>query len=139
MTFDRPHPLAKALLLVLWCALALGLAALARYGLVEAGPVTAHCDAGGAGWRCTLRSAVIQAFILQRLGWTALGLAVLAWCISSRSLAAIGLFAACSGLVLYSAELCAPAALLSALVLVPRDSPGSDPSVAHARPRSTAP
>jgi hypothetical protein len=132
------RPLWQGVALGLWCALALGLAALARHGLVEAGPVAAHCDAGGAGWRCIVRSTVIQAFILQRLGWTALILAALAWCLNSRWLAGVALFAACAGLVLYSVELCAPASLLAAIVFIPprRDASGSQG--ASARHSSTA-
>jgi hypothetical protein len=123
---------------LLWCALALSLAALARYGLVEAGPLAAYCDGGGQGWRCSVRSGVIQVFILGRLGWTALGLAALAWVLSSRWLAALAIFAACAGLVLYSAELSAPAALLAALVFAPTARLSSGANGASAKQASKA-
>jgi hypothetical protein len=127
----------RAGFLVLWCALTLALAALARYGLVEAGPVAAFCDAGGSGWRCTIRSVVIQAFILDRLGWAALVLATIAWGVGNSWLAAISLFLACAGLVLYSTQLCAPAALLAALVFARDRHPPIGSSTAADRATST--
>jgi hypothetical protein len=104
------------LAVAVWCGVSLFMAAYARHAWIEAPEVAAHCDAGAPGIVCTLRAWVIQAFIHQRLGWTALGLAALAYGLAATWMAAIALFLACSGLVLYSTELCAPAALLAALV-----------------------
>ena len=106
---------------VLICATALALAAAARHGLVEPADVTARCDGGARDGWCTVRAWIIQAFVNQRIGWAALTLAALATVTGWRSLAGAALFVACAGLILYTTELCAPAALLALLVFV-RDS-----------------
>jgi hypothetical protein len=109
----------RALALVtLICIASLGLAALARHRLIEPADVTAYCDGGAGGGLCLLRAWIIQAFVHQRIGWFALALAVLA---------AVSLFAACAGMVLYTTELCAPAALLAMLVFV-RDGQAAAPA-----------
>jgi hypothetical protein len=109
----------KSLLwVVLICAAGLGLAALVRHRLIEPADMTAYCDGGAGGALCVLRAWIIQAFVHQRIGWFALVLAVLATVVAWRSLAAVALFAACAGMVLYTTELCAPAALLALLVFV---------------------
>jgi hypothetical protein len=100
----------------LWCGFSLLAATFVRYTWVESVDVAAYCDAGASGTVCTLRAWIIQAFVHQRLGWAALGWAVLAFAFTSPWLAGMALFLACSGLVLYSTELSAPAALLAALV-----------------------
>jgi hypothetical protein len=100
------------------CITALGLAALARHRLIEPADFTAYCDGGADGAICVLRAWIIQAFVHQRIGWFALALAVLATATAWRSVAALALFAACAGMVLYTTELCAPAALLAILVFV---------------------
>lgn len=100
------------------CIAALGLAALARHRLIEPADMTAYCDGGAGGSLCMLRAWIIQAFVHQRIGWFALALAVLATATAWRSVAALALFSACAGMVLYTTELCAPAALLAALVFV---------------------
>ena len=91
-------------------------AAYVRFSWVEAHDVAARCDAGATGLVCALRTWVIQAFIHQRLGWAALALAAVAYAFRSPWAAGMALFLACSGMVLYSTELGAPAALLAALV-----------------------
>ncbi len=100
------------------CAMALALAAGARYWLIEPANVSAHCDAGAADASCVVRAWAIQLFVHQRIGWFALGAGLMARVTRWRSLAWVALFAACAGLVLYTAELCAPAALLALLALV---------------------
>jgi membrane-bound ClpP family serine protease len=65
-----------------------------------------------------IRSWIIQAFVHQRLGWVALVLALLSLPTRSHWIAAIALFIACAGLILYTTELCAPAALLALIVIV---------------------
>jgi hypothetical protein len=104
------------LCVALWCGLSLLAAAFVRYMWIEAVDVAAPCDAGAGRLVCTLRAWIIQAFVHQRLGWAALGLAVLAFALKSSWTAGAALFLACSGLVLYCTELSAPAALLAALV-----------------------
>jgi hypothetical protein len=100
----------------LWCGLSLLAAAFVRYAWIEAVDVAAPCDAGAGGLICTLRAWIIQAFVHQRLGWAALGSAAFAFVLQSSWAASAALFLACSGLVLYSTELSAPAALLAALI-----------------------
>jgi hypothetical protein len=102
--------------LALWCALSLSAATFVRFSWIEAPELAAHCDAGAPGGGCALRAWIIQAFIHQRLGWAALGLAALAYGMASPRVAGAAVFLACSGLVLYSTELSAPALLLAALV-----------------------
>jgi hypothetical protein len=126
---QRPFNWRTALSLFLGCALALLFAAYLRYGLIEYGPVATHCDAGGSGWRCLLRSAVIQSFIHQRLGWTCLVVAALALVLSSRWLASLALFLACCGLLLYSTALSGPAVLLALLVFIPLQHRANEPVV----------
>lgn len=101
---------------VLWCCLSLLAAAYARFAWIEAPDVAANCDAGASGLLCTVRAWIIQAFINQRVGWTALALAALAYAATSPWVAGAALFLASAGLVLYSTEPSAPAALLAALV-----------------------
>ena len=103
---------------VLICMAALGLAALARHRLIEPADMTAYCDSGAGGTLCIWRAWIIQAFVHQRIGWFALALAVLATMTAWRSLAALALLSAGAGMVLYTTELCAPAALLAMLVFV---------------------
>ena len=105
-----------AVAVVLICAMALALAAAARYGLIEPADVTARCDGGAKEALCTVRAWIIQAFVNQRIGWVALALALFATVTGWRIAAGAALFVACAGLILYTTELCAPAALLAALV-----------------------
>ena len=111
------------LAVLLTCGTAIGVAAAARHLLVEPAELAARCDAGLADAWCALRWWIIETFVQQRIGWFALILALVASVGAWRSLAALALFAACAGLVLYSTELCAPAALLALLVLVRRRPP----------------
>jgi hypothetical protein len=103
---------------VLICATALALASAARHGLIEPADITARCDGGAKEAWCLVRAWIIQAFVNQRIGGVALALAVFATVTAWRSVAAVALFVACAGLILYTTELCAPAALLALLVFV---------------------
>ena len=100
------------------CALAFSLAASARYLLIEPAHVTFQCDGGSRDAWCTVRSWIIQAFVHQRIGWVALALASAALLTGWLWMAAFALFVACAGLILYTTELCAPAALLALIALV---------------------
>jgi len=114
MNGPRAAPWALPLGLTL-LALAAGWAA--RHGLVEPADLTARCDAAPWGSAvCRLRSAVVQAFVEQRLGWLALAAGALATVLRWRWLAWLGLAAAGAGLVLYCAGLSAAGGLLSMLV-----------------------
>ena len=102
----------------LTCLVALALAAAARHWLIEPATVSARCDAGAADGWCVVRAWTIQLFVHQRIGWGALGLALIAYATGWRGAAWPALLAGCAGFVLYTAELCAPAALLALLALV---------------------
>ena len=117
--------LRTAVYVVLIGATALALAAAARHGLVEPADMTARCDGGAPDAWCSVRAWTIQAFVNQRIGWVALALAVVATVTGWRSLAAAALFAACAGLILYTTELCAPAALLALLVFAREGQPAA--------------
>lgn len=100
-------------------AMALGLAAGARHGLVEPAHLAAYCDGGGIGVACEVRRLFIQAFVNERLGWAAWALAAIALLTPARWRHLRGvatgatLATASVGLALYTAELCAPAVLLA--------------------------
>lgn len=129
-----------ALSLTAWCAAWAGAAATARFAWVEHAATAARCDGGALDAVCVLRSAVIQAFILDRLGLTAVGLALGAaglawWRTQTRSArlalgvhraqraALLGALAASSaGLWLYAAQWAAPALLLAAAIWVGEDA-----------------
>ena len=117
-----------ALSLVLIGATALAMAAGARYGLIEPADIAARCGSGAQEVWCTVRFWIIQAFVNQRIGWVALGLAALATVTAWRSVAGAALFVACAGLILYTTELCAPAALLAVLVFVRERKPAAHAS-----------
>lgn len=132
--------LAASLTLTAWCAAWAGAAAAARFAWVEHAATAALCDGGGAGLVCTLRSAVIQAFIHNRLGSVALALAAsvagLAWWraraqparlaravhLAQRTLLLAALAASSAGLWLYAAPWAAPALLLALAVWVGEDA-----------------
>ncbi len=119
---------------ILWCGLSLLMAAYARFVWVEAPDLAALCDSGTTNIVCTLRAWVIQAFIHQRLGWLALGLAALAYVMQSTWVAGAALLLACSGMVLYSTELSAPAALLAALVFAKLGKPAAHAKLSNKTP-----
>ena len=112
------------------CVAAFALAAAARYGLVEPAEMRATCDGGAQSSVCLLRAWIIQAFVHQRIGWFALTAAGFAFVSGWRSVAALALFAACAGLVLYTTELSAPAALLAVLVFARPANASGQPSAA---------
>lgn len=99
-------------------AVAFSLAAGARYLLIEPAHITFLCDGGSREAWCEVRSWIIQAFVHQRIGWAALAIAAAALVTGWLSMASIALFVSCAGLILYTTELCAPAALLALIALV---------------------
>ena len=122
---------------VLIGTIALALAAAARHWLIEPAEVSARCDAGVADLWCVIRAWTIQSFVHQRIGWFALGAACVAAVTAWRSMAGVALLTACAGLVLYTAALCAPAALLALLVLVRARQPVGAAS-ANIKPQNTS-
>ena len=121
--------LRTAISVVSICAIALALAAATRHGLVEPADMTARCDGGAQEMWCTVRAWTIQAFVNQRIGWAALALALIATVTGWSTVAAAALFAACAGMILYTTELCAPAALLAVLVFVREGQPPAAASI----------
>lgn len=103
---------------MLVAALSLSLALAARLALVEVPDLAAACEASPWHGTCALRSAIVQAFLGQRIGWFALAAAVAGLLTRRTAFSTLALFAACAGLVLYSAGPSAPAALLAALALL---------------------
>ncbi|MGD9941814.1 MAG: hypothetical protein AB7L76_00475 [Burkholderiaceae bacterium] len=102
-----------------WPALAaFAVAQLLRHAVVEP-PAIAHlCDpAPWTGW-CALRSVLLLTFITQGIGWVALAVGAYATWRRSAGWAQLALALGSAGLVLYSFEPSALAALLGALVLV---------------------
>ena len=126
-----------ASLIALDCAAALALAAAARHWLVEPAAMAERCGAGNGAW-CLARAWTIEMFVQQRIGWCALGLAIIATAGAWRSVAAIALFVACAGLVLYSTQLCAPAALLALLVFVREPRPAAAASTSSSAQNASA-
>jgi hypothetical protein len=118
----------------LLCGLSLLLAAYVRFAWIESSIVAAPCDAGTNSIVCTVRTWIIQAFVHERLGWAALALAALAFAVASPWLAGTALFLASSGLVLYSTQLCAPAALLAALVFANVGQPATAAKLKNIKP-----
>ena len=90
----------------------------ARYLLVEPAAFTAACERDPWQAGCTLRTLVVEAFLQQRIGWVALAGAILATVSRRQWIASFALAAGCAGMVLYSTQTAAPAALLAALVMV---------------------
>jgi len=108
----------SALGIALVTVLSLSLALAARHALIEVPDFAAACDASPWDGACALRSAVVQAFLGQRIGWFALAAATAGLLTRRAAVSTVALFAACAGLVLYSAGPSAPAALLAALALL---------------------
>lgn len=108
----------KTIAVALVAALALSLAAAARLALVEPPGLAAACEATPFSGPCAVRSAIVQSFLEQRIGWFALVAALIALLTRRTAIAMLALVCACAGLVLYSAGPSAPAALLAALALI---------------------
>lgn len=132
--------LTVALSLAAWCAAWAAAAAAARFVWVEHAATAARCDGGAVDAVCALRSAVIQAFIHDRLSLAAVGLALcaaaLAWWRAEannprlalgihraqRTVLLAALAASSAGLWLYATQWAAPALLLAAAVWVGEDT-----------------
>lgn len=90
-----------------------------RHGLLEAGLLPRDCtlvDAPAAA--CAFKTALVQSFLDQRLGWASLVAGGLAFMLSCRWLAWAGWLTGVAGLVLYSYDPAAIGTLLALLVLV---------------------
>jgi len=108
----------NGLLIVGFCSL--GYALYMRYLGVEQTSVGLACQAGLDTWLCFSRRIAIGLFTNSAFGIAALVFAVLNLLRPSLILFALGLAAACMGLVLYNAQLSALAAGLLVLSLARR-------------------
>ena len=98
--------------------IALMVAHYVRYAVVEPASVGVFCEAAMTDAGCRIRSAIIALLSEQRLGWLAVTVAVLALIFGGQTLGWMAWFLACSGFVLYHAELAALALLLGGVALV---------------------
>lgn len=102
-------------------AIALVVALLLRYLVVESTDLALHCDMHRwEGW-CGVRTALVLSFFRQDLGWVALVLSLLACWRQSLLMARLSLALAVAGLILYSYEPAAVAALVAAMLLARLD------------------
>ena len=93
-----------------------------RFELIEPLARAAACAAAPDTVLCQLRAGVIGLFQGERMGWAALGVAVLAALLGWRWLAGVALLGGAAALMLYSVEPGAVAALLATLLLLRRGS-----------------
>lgn len=101
--------------------LAMALAWGIRHRLIEPAAMAAWCGAAVQDWRCAVRQITLWSLTDQRLGWMALLGSAAAYFLGFGSLEWLAWLAwglACAGLVLYNAELAAPALLLAGLAIV---------------------
>ena len=102
-------------------AIALVVALLLRYLVVESTDLALHCDMHRwEGW-CGVRTALVLSFFRQDLGWVALVLSLLAGWRQSLLMTRLSLALAVAGLILYSYEPAAVAALVAAMLLARLD------------------
>ena len=102
-------------------AIALVVALLLRYLVVESTDLALHCDMHRwEGW-CGVRTALVLSFFRQDLGWVALVLSLLACWRQCLLMARLSLALAVAGLILYSYEPAAVAALVAAMLLARLD------------------
>jgi hypothetical protein len=135
---SSPSPSARAWLMPAFVvALALAAGHALRFVLVEPADVAQLCDAApGSSLACVLRGLTVWSFARQGLGWTALGLAVLAcWMAlkghASRGHSALKLAAMALGslgLVLYNADPSAWALTLAIMSHAGQNHPTKQPT-----------
>lgn len=114
----RAHARAPEFLRAAWPTLLVMLAAgLLRYYAIEPEAIAHACQPDPWSGLCGARSALIQLFLGQRIGWAALLVALVALGLRRRWVASLALALAGAGLVLYSPEPSAAALVLSLLVL----------------------
>ena len=117
----RAHARAPELLRAAWpAALVVLVASLLRYFAIEPEEIAHACQPDPWSGLCAARSALIQLFLGQRIGWAALLVAIAALFLRRRAVASVALALAGAGLVLYSPEPSAAALVMSLLVLARR-------------------
>lgn len=110
---------ATGIRILAWCgiAVALGLAMLIRYRLIEPAAVAQACDAGLQSWQCRLRSLAIGCFDHQQLAYAALAGSVLALLTRSGWAAWLTAVVSATGLVWYCFEPSAVGLVIGVLLL----------------------
>jgi hypothetical protein len=103
----------------LWLAMVafviLAATAYVRHSLIEPVSMGVFCESS-ASWECTVRRLSIVALQQGRLAWVALSFVIVAFATRVFPVALLAWAIACTGLVLYTAELCSFALLLAGLV-----------------------
>ncbi|MDO4905101.1 MAG: hypothetical protein Q4A16_06080 [Lautropia sp.] len=110
---------------LLYPAIALTIALLLRYQVVENTGIALACDVSPWEGLCAGRTALVLSFANQELGWIALAIGVAATLLRHRLLGQLALAGGLLGLILYSYEPAALAALLGLLVIA---RPKGDPA-----------
>lgn len=89
-----------------WLAVAavFGLAAAARYLLIQPPEVAHACELAGAAWYCGFRTLVIQTFATYGLGYAAMAATVLTVLIWNRIVAWLATMVGAAALILYCYE-----------------------------------
>jgi len=117
----RAHARAPEFLRAAWPALlAMAVAMLLRYNVVEPEAIAHACQPDPWAGMCAARTTLIHAFLGQRIGWAALLVALVALLVRRRAVASLALALGGAGLVLYSPEPSAAAVVASLLVLARR-------------------
>jgi|GEM_PF-322085 len=108
-----------------------------RYGLLENGFLPRDCSVPEVqGALCTFKTALVQSFLHQRMGWFSLACGALAFALGCRRIAWVGWLSGLAGLAFYSYDPAAVGALLSLLVLVrPREKNGRSKDESGEQPR----
>lgn len=116
---SRSNRHAVVIRILAWCgiAVALGLAMLVRYRLIEPATVAQACDAGLQSWQCTLRFLAIRCFDHQQLAYVALAGSVLALLTRSGWAAWLTAVVSATGLVWYCFEPSAVGLVIGVLLL----------------------
>ncbi|MDR2688923.1 MAG: hypothetical protein LBB76_04110 [Azoarcus sp.] len=91
-----------------------------RLGVIENGLLPDDCGPGGTDGAlvCTLTWLLVQSFLEQRLGMTALLFGALAFLTASRACAWLGWLAGVAGMVLYNHDYAVVGGLLGLCVLL---------------------
>src|SRR5512140_169858 len=118
MPAPLPSRLARAVIvLVLVVGVACGLAAAARYGLIERDDLGSVCDAASPASVCGLRLLLIRAFQLNVYAYASLALAAVASWWKSPALAYLGAAIGAFGMVRYTFTWSGAGVLACALAL----------------------
>jgi len=105
------------ILLLLWLAASYGV----RYALMEDAQWVGVCSGEVLRWECQVRSSLGYLIYFGIIGWTALAVSLVAFCVPGRVgrvLAVLALLCGIPALVLYSASMAVFAVVIAGLRLV---------------------